>query len=141
MKALRSVEFLVVHHSASNPNTTTVETIYEWHTDPNRKGGPFEGIGYHWVITGDGHTHSTRPITMQGAHAPKVNSRSWGVCLVGDNTKDGMRWNEDQETALLDLIEAVQRIVPGIKVIGHRDTGQATECPGLDMAKWLAGVI
>ena len=137
MKALESIDLLVVHHSASDPRTTTIETIRRWHVDERG----WDAIGYHWVITADGHTHSTRPLTKQGAHAPKANSRSWGVCVVGDNTKDRMRWNEDQETALLDLIEAVQRLVPGVKVLGHRDTGQATECPGLDMAQWLAGVI
>lgn len=137
MKPLSSVEYLVVHHSASNPRTTTLGTIREWHVVERG----WDEVGYHWVITDDGHIHSARPLTKQGAHAPKVNSQSWGVCVVGDNTKIGWAWNEDQETALLDLIDAVEKIVPGIKIVGHRDTGQATECPGLDVTKWLAGVI
>lgn len=137
MKALQSVEYLVIHHSASNPRLTTVGTIREWHV----KDRGWDDIGYHWVVTDDGHIWTGRDLTKQGAHAPKVNSCSWGVCVVGDNTKQGWEWNHDQEDALLELIDAVRVIVPGIKIIGHRDTGQATECPGLDVAEWFKGVM
>jgi N-acetylmuramoyl-L-alanine amidase len=137
MKPLERVDRLVVHHSASNPKTTTVETLYQWHVVERK----WSDIGYHWVITADGKVHPARPLTRQGAHAPKVNSHSWGVCVVGDNTKTGWGWNQDQEEALLTLIEAVEFLVPGIIVLGHRDTGQATECPGLDVQAWLKGIL
>lgn len=136
MKPLAEVRRLVVHHSASDPRTTNVETIRRWHVVDNG----WEGIGYHWICTADGHVHSTRPLTKQGAHAKLANADSWGVCVVGDNTKPGREWNAAQEAALLDLIEAVEKLVPGIEVLGHRDTGQATECPGRDIRAWLKGV-
>jgi N-acetylmuramoyl-L-alanine amidase len=137
MKPLSAVEFLVVHHSASNPRLTTVGTIREWHVADRG----WDDIGYHFCITDDGHLHTARPLVFQGAHAPKVNAVSWGVCVVGDNTRPGWEWNHDQEDTLLELIDAVRVLRPGIKVVGHRDTGQATECPGLDINTWLKGVM
>lgn len=137
MKALTDVQYLVIHHSASPRDTTSVDTIRKWHVEDNG----WAGIGYSWVITADGKIHATRPLTKQGAHAPKVNALSWGVCVVGNNTKPGEGWNEAQEESLLNLVEAVELLVPGIKVLGHRDTGQATECPGLDVRAWLKGII
>lgn len=136
MTLLKEVRRLVVHHSASDPKTTSVETIRKWHVE----GNGWSGIGYHFVITAEGHIHATRPMTVQGAHAKLANAHSWGVCVVGDNTKAGREWNEDQKAGLLDLIEAVETLVPSIEVLGHRDTGQATECPGLDIRAWLQGV-
>lgn len=137
MTPLAGLKYLVVHHSASPRDTTSVETIRRWHVEDRK----WNDIGYHWVITADGKVHTGRPLTRQGAHAPKVNSLSWGVCVVGDNTKPGQRWNEAQEDSLLDLLGAVRLLQPDIEVIGHRDTGQATECPGLDIKTWLNGVL
>lgn len=135
MKPLERVEMLVIHHSASDPRTTTVETIRNWHVIDNG----WSDIGYHWVITADGKINPGRPLTLQGAHAKLVNDRSWGVCVVGDNTRPDRRWNDAQENALLDVIESVLKLIPDVRILGHRDTGQATLCPGLDVRAWLDG--
>jgi N-acetylmuramoyl-L-alanine amidase len=137
MKALGSVKKLVVHHSASNPATTTVELIRRWHVTDNG----WDDIGYHWIITADGRVHTGRSPVMQGAHAPLANSSSWAVCVVGDNTRREWGWNHVQESSLLDLIEAVQFLIPGVEILGHRDTGEATLCPGIDIREWLKGIM
>lgn len=134
---MKAIKYLVVHHTASPRDTTTVDQIRKWHVADRG----WSDIGYHWIITSDGKLHAGRSPVIQGAHAPKVNSESWGVCVVGDNTKPDQRWNALQEETLLTLIDAVEFLVPQIKIIGHRDTGQATECPGLDVESWLKGVI
>lgn len=126
-------KYLVVHHSASPRETTSVETIYGWHV---RDRG-WADIGYHWVITADGEIHPARPLTMQGAHAPKVNPESWAVCVVGDNTRNSEKWSPAQCYSLVRLISAIRLLLPDVEVIGHRDTGQATACPGLDVREWM----
>lgn len=136
MTPLTAVKYLVVHHSASRRDTTSVDDITKWHKDRG-----FSTCGYHFVVEASGAIRPGRSLTKQGAHAPKVNALSWGVCVVGDNTKPDEKWNEAQEEALLNLVDAVELLVPGIVVLGHRDTGQATECPGVDIRAWLRGII
>lgn len=133
MHALMNVRRLVVHHSASS-RETTIDMIREWHQDRG-----FEDVGYHWVIEGDGTIRAGRRPTIQGAHARGANGDSWGVCVVGDNTKPGREWNEAQIASLRRVVEACRALVPGIEVIGHRDVpgGTKTECPGLDVRALL----
>lgn len=133
MKPITTIKYLVVHHSASPRNTTTVDLIHKWHVEDHG----WDDIGYHWVITGDGKTHACRNLSKQGAHAPKVNPISWAVCVVGDNTKPDQSWVTAQEHSLLTLIDAVEFLIPDIQILGHRDTGEATLCPGLDIKTWL----
>ncbi len=139
MNPLANVKRLIIHHSASS-RETTVETIREWHTDPNKKGGPFEGIGYHRIIDGNGTVHATRSLTMQGAHCLGCNHDSWGVLVMGDNTHSDRMWSEVQIEALERFVDAACELVPGLVVCGHRDAvggKTATECPGLDVRALL----
>ena len=134
MKPLADVKRLIVHHSAS-PRSTTVDELRGWH-----KARGFEDIGYHRVIDGNGTVHATRPLTVQGAHALGANHDSWGVCVIGDNTKADRRWSEVQIAALERLVDAAVELVPGLIVCGHRDAvggKTATECPGLDVRALL----
>lgn len=134
MKPLASVKRLIIHHSAST-RETTVETLRGWH-----KARGFNEIGYHRVIDGNGTIHATRGLTVQGAHALGANHDSWGVCVMGDNTREDRRWNEVQIAALERFVDAACEIVPGLVVCGHRDAKggrTATECPGLDVRALL----
>ena len=133
MEHLGQVSNLIVHHSASPRDTTTVEKIREWH-----KARGFEDVGYHWVIESNGEIRQGRLPTVKGAHCKGRNFDSWGVCVVGDNTKPLEAWNLSQEDALLSVIRAVRVMVPGIQIFGHREVqGASTECPGLEFQTWL----
>lgn len=135
MHPLMNVRRLVVHHSAS-AHGVPLELLRQWHKDRG-----FDDIGYHWVIESSGATREGRRLTMQGAHARGANGDSWGVCVVGDNTIEGRRWNEAQIASLRRVVEACRALVPGIEVLGHRDVpgGTKTECPGLDARALLGG--
>lgn len=139
--AIRSMgvpEILVVHHSASPRDTTTLELIREWHTDPRKKGGPFRDVGYHFVIEASGAIRPGRPLPRIGAHAPP-NAKRIGFCIAGDNTVAGENWNGAQIVSAIRLIGAVRLLWPSIDVEGHRDVMAPgyTECPGLDVAEVL----
>lgn len=134
MKPLANVKRLIVHHSAS-PRSTTIDELRGWH-----KARGFSDVGYHRVIDGLGVVHATRPLTVQGAHALGANHDSWGVCVMGDNTRDDRRWTESQVMALERLVDAACELIPGLVVCGHRDAAggkTATECPGLDVRALL----
>ena len=124
---MRPITHLIIHHSAS-ARTTTVKDIREWH-----RARGWTDIGYHWVIDGEGHIRQGRPWEQIGAHVKGHNRNSFGVCVVGDNTRPDRRWTQTQAASLGFLVDAVRVFYPKIQVLGHRDTGAATDCPGLDI--------
>ena len=129
---MRTISRIIVHHSASPPDTTTLEDIDRWH----RSRG-FNGAGYHFVCEADGRIRKGRPIAQHGAHAKGANRDSVGICIVGDNTRENERWTEAQRFALVDLVDALRLVFGPLPVLRHRDVA-ATECPGLDDAEWTA---
>lgn len=128
----RPISALVIHHSAS-PLSTKIEDIRRWHQD--RK---FETIGYHYVITSDGVLHRGRDVNRVGAHAAGHNSHTIGLCLVGDNTKEGSKWTIAQRSMLVLYVRWFQTFYPKADILGHRDLpGATTLCPGLDVRPLL----
>jgi len=129
---IRAFDFLVVHHSAS-PTDTSVAAIRDWHLDRG-----FDDIGYHFIFDRFGIKHPGRPLPIAGAHTKGYNTRSIGVCLIGDNTRTDRLWSQDQVGSLQRFFHGCQLIFPGIEVVGHRDLVD-TLCPGLDVRKLILG--
>lgn len=125
---MRRIDLAVLHHSASPRDATTLEDIDAWH-----RARGWNGVGYHFVLEGDGTLRHGRPVEEEGAHARGQNAHSLGVCLVGDNTRTGEGWSEAQWSALHGLLVALRTVWPGLRVVAHRDLA-ATACPGLDVA-------
>lgn len=135
--SLEQITHVVFHHSAG-PRRQTFEQIERFHVKPKAEGGNgWLAIGYHIVILGDGTLRQGRRLPQQGAHAPGYNTLALGVCLVGDNTKPGEEWSGEQIITARRYIDALDLVAPGLKIIGHRDTGKATACPGVDRASLL----
>lgn len=129
---MRAIDRIVVHHSASDLDTTTAD-IDEWHT---AKG--WSGCGYHFVIEGDGRLVLGRPVDRVGAHVAGHNEGSVGICVVGDNTTLAQRWTQAQVRALKHTVDVLSVMFQGAEVCGHRDMpGAKTECPGLDVRALL----
>lgn len=129
----RSVNLLVIHHSASARNVD-VETIAGWHHERG-----FSAIGYHHVLTGDGIVHPGRDLARAGAHAAGHNTHSIGLCVVGDNTKPSQEWTTAQRNTLVLYVRWFRTFFPAADVFGHRDLpGANTLCPGLDVRALLA---
>lgn len=128
----RSVNLLVIHHSASSLKTRK-EDIEKWHKDRG-----MDGIGYHHVMTADGVLHTGRDMARAGAHAAGHNTHSVGICLVGDNTKEGSGWTTAQKNSLANYVRWFRKFFPEADVLGHRDLlGAKTLCPGLDVRALL----
>jgi hypothetical protein len=131
---MKPITHLIVHHSASPRDSTTLEDLARWHTDPAKPGGPFDAVAYHFVIEGYGRLRYGRHVRWVGAHSAP-NAAKLGVCIVGDQTDPDERWSSTQLATLRLLVVSLRMIVPDLDVIGHRDDQRSgyTECPGLEV--------
>ena len=74
------------------------------------------------------------PRQKWGAHAKtpdnQYNDFGIGVCLVGNF--DVTRPSDEQVKSLSKLVAFLMRTykIPAERVVGHSDTGRATDCPG-----------
>ena len=133
----RSVEWIVLHHSASDFDATIAD-IERWHRERG-----FDDIGYHWVIDRDGLIWEGRSEQIIGAHARGLNAESLGVCCIG---------NFETSEPTPPMVEALIRLLVSIayryqvssqKIIGHQDVcnlrseATPTECPGKQLAQLL----
>lgn len=121
---ITKINNIVIHHSASGRDTTSVDMIRTWH-----KNKGYADIGYHYIITGDGKLHVGRPADQVGAHAYGRNKDTLGICLTGDfNTELPSKLQMDTLIQLVATLAKRHKLNPQA-VIGHRDT-IATACPG-----------
>ena len=130
----RKWKHIIVHHSATEAgNALAFDAAH------NRRG--WEGLGYHFVIDNgtagkqDGQIEvSPRWIKQQdGAHckASNMNTKSIGICLVGNFNYDKM--TRRQMDSLVYLTNTLRRYygIPKGKIHGHGQvTGAKTDCPG-----------
>ena len=135
MNPTNEINRFVVHHSASDPDKTTVADIRKWHVKENG----WDDVGYHRIITGLGMIEEGRDLTYVPAAQAGHNSGTFTVCVIGDNTKAKHMWRREQVSALIRLYAAVRVIWPSIEPFGHRDLSSGTECPGLDIRPMLMG--
>lgn len=138
MKKLKSVDYLVVHCSATTPTMDIGKAeIDKWH----RKRKMLK-IGYHYVIRRDGVLEEGRAHDVMGAHVRGWNDVSMGICLVGGIDKDGTpedNFTDEQKSALRSLLDYLKGHHPDAKVQGHRDfPGVAKACPCFDAGEWYA---
>lgn len=128
---VENIEYLVVHHSATNPNVD-IEDVHRIHLNEG-----FTCVGYHVFIKADGTIQYGRPMDSQGAHAYNSNHNSLSVCLAGYFHKDKVntgQWSDKptgkQLKSLVEILVNWKRKIPqAVKVVGHRELC-ATSCPG-----------
>lgn len=139
---VKSIEFIVVHCSATPPNMDIgVKEIDQWH-----RGRGWSKIGYHIVIRrspgklGGLIEYGDRPLSKPGAHVKNYNYKSLGICLIGgvDNiNKPENNFTQDQFGALLKTVKFLKGIFPNAKVLGHRDFPDVYKaCPCVDIDAW-----
>ncbi len=130
-------EYIIIHHSATAQGDA--ETFRR-----NHKAKGWRDVGYHYVVSNgtykpDGLVETGRTEAENGAHcdADRMNSRSIGICLVGNFDVD--KPTAAQMTSLEKLCRDImtRHKIPVSKVLGHGEVkGAATNCPGknFDMA-------
>jgi len=128
MKQPKTITHIVVHHSASHPNTTPDE-IEKWHIERG-----FSGIGYHKIITADGIIHNARPENQVPASVKNHNKGTLAVCLTGSFNRDIP--TQFQLISLELLIAEWKTKHLSAKVVAHRELAP-TICCGDNLFKWL----
>lgn len=127
---------ITVHCSATPPSQPHVGVVAL--RDMHMAKG-WSDLGYHFVITRDGHWHDGRPITRQGAGVRYYNKDNVHICLVGGVDEGGKpEFNyTDQQMATLRYRISDLCSQYGIKqenIKGHRDwPNVAKACPCFDI--------
>ncbi|XP_055324772.1 peptidoglycan-recognition protein LB isoform X2 [Sitodiplosis mosellana] len=129
----KTVPFVIIHHSHLPPYCNTSELCIGAMQGMQRfhqiDRGWFD-IGYHFAVGGDGKVYEGRGFNVVGAHSPGYNTKSIGICLIGD-------WQEvvppkEMLQAAQDLISyAIEQkyLSTNYTLYGHRQV-RATTCPG-----------
>lgn len=130
-RPLSQVEYLAIHHSATQINYTP-EQIAQDHITKNGWGG----IGYHFVIDKDGIVYYTGDISTARANVANLNEAVIGICLIGNFT-DNESPTPQQLQSTHNLCEFFINYdnLPNIKswdkIRGHKELpNQSTNCPG-----------
>lgn len=138
----RTIELIVIHHSASNPDWTW-KTIHAMHI---LKFKMFSG--YHRTLERDGMLMDGRRIQFRGAHAPP-NANRIGICGIGWNEetypqalsrdaikagwKPGWAWTDQMFDKLIRVhLPYYCQLFPNAMICGHQQT-KPTLCPGFDV--------
>ncbi len=127
-------QVIVVHHSAGNGGFNVIQN---WHVI----GRGWENVGYHYVIEKDGEIVNGRPEHYHGAHTKQVNTKSIGICLVGDFDKDLP--TEEQKESLIKLYNDIIKRHPQLKnsIFPHR-MYKDTHCYGTNLSdSWAFDLV
>ncbi|CAH1099443.1 unnamed protein product [Psylliodes chrysocephalus] len=133
-KMQNPVPFVVIHHSyipAACYNLEDCKTAMQWMQDFHQNNRSWADIGYSFAVGSDGRAYEGRGWSRVGAHAPTYNTKSIGICIIGD-------WREElppekQLTTVQQLITKGIRegyIMNDYKLVGHKQVREGTECPG-----------
>jgi len=110
---------VISHHAVSNSNHTVAD-VDDWHAArwPGFVSTLGYHVGYHYVIELDGTVTQTRRHTEEGAHTIGMNTKSIGVCFMG---------NFDEHMPTPNQIEAwgklygdLRKEYPEIPTLPHR---------------------
>jgi len=125
-------QYIVLHHSlTADGQVVNWQAIRRYHVVERG----WREIGYHYGIEKIGDRYEVlvgRLMNRSGAHCREdyMNSRSLGICLVGDF--DRAPPPAEQWIAALDLVRSLMDtlLIQTANVIGHREVAAYKSCPG-----------
>ena len=138
-------KYIIIHHAYMNDiqDGKSLERIQKYHMNKGWK-----NIGYHYVIEykdGVPICRQGRHETTNGAHTIGFNTKSIGICIVGNYDKHPLEL--DKKDLLLKLLRYLIHAhhIPRTKIIGHRDSYKLRNkpveksCPGnkIDLSQLL----
>ncbi|XP_052870252.1 peptidoglycan-recognition protein LB [Anopheles cruzii] len=127
------IPYVIIHHSyqpaachSKLECIKAMQSMQRFHQDERN----WNDIGYSFAVGGDGRIYQGRGFNVVGAHAPRYNANSVGICLIGDWTAELPP--KTMLAATETVIEYGVRqgiIAQNYTLLGHRQV-RATECPG-----------
>ncbi|XP_026319366.1 peptidoglycan-recognition protein SC2-like [Hyposmocoma kahamanoa] len=123
---------VIIHHTVTGACTTQDSCASQMRSMQNQhmNSNGWADIGYNFCVGGNGQVFEGRGWTTQGAHAPAVNNRSIGICLIGTFTSVNPPAAQLSATQnLISMGMSNGRIQRAHWLRGHRQV-TATACPG-----------
>lgn len=78
---------------------------------------------------------------LRGAHTSQRNSTTFGVAWCGNYEERAAKVQQVESTRwLINHLVEEGWLVPGADILGHRDTGYATACPGRNLYALLDAI-
>lgn len=85
------IPYVIIHHSyipSACFTQESCEAAMRKMQDMHQLQNSWNDIGYSFAIGGDGRIYHGRGYNVIGAHAPRYNNKSIGICLIGDWTSN-----------------------------------------------------
>ncbi|MBS4207498.1 peptidoglycan recognition family protein [Bacillus sp. FJAT-50079] len=124
---------IVIHHSmtAMQLRGSTPQGFANTHIDTNC----WPGIAYPFVIMPDGTIYQCDDLDRRTYHAGDTNTRSIGICVVGDFRKEGAKEvpTTEQMQSVYLLVKELQNTLPKLtRILGHQECPDYSwkNCPG-----------
>lgn len=141
MSKTRNIKYIVIHCTATPPETT-IESMKKYWKEVRGWG---DTPGYHYVIKRNGDIVQLLSETKNSNGVYAHNSSCINISYIGGIDKDGRpvdnRTNA-QKHAMFDKIVELTEKYPGAEPLGHRDfPGVKKACPSFDVKKWLSEYV
>jgi N-acetylmuramoyl-L-alanine amidase len=138
MKTKRDVKFIVIHCTATPPNTT-VESIKRYWKEVKGWG---DTPGYHYLIKADGEILTLLDESKNSNGVYAHNSECISMSYIGGVDSQGKPKDTrtvKQQVAMFSKIVELTHKYPNAKAVGHRDFPDVHKaCPSFDAKTWLA---
>lgn len=136
-RQMLAIKRIAIHHTVTSSSSSAVAHIAKYHVDA--LGWP--GIGYHFVIDGDGAVYQTNELSTVSYHVGEFNAITLGIAMLGDFTNEWPTPGQIRSCNWL-LKELRNNILPlnDLELNQHRDIS-ATSCPGRTAPEWFSQLV
>jgi len=114
---MREIKYIVVHCTATSPNTKAQTILNNW-----RKIG-WKSNGYHWLVDKNGLAVRLQDDKLPSNGVYGHNHHSVNVCYIGGviNGKAVDTRTDEQKGMLETILLEYRKKYPKAKILGHRD--------------------
>ncbi|MHA7822478.1 N-acetylmuramoyl-L-alanine amidase [Chryseobacterium arthrosphaerae] len=136
---MRTINYIVVHCTATQPNAKIEDIKRYWREDLKWK-----SPGYHYMIKANGEILNTLPIDQVSNGVAGWNSQIINISYIGgvdknNNPKDTR--TAEQKASILKLLKELKSKFTKAKIQGHRDFPNVHKaCPSFDAKKEYSGL-
>ena len=127
---MREIKYIVIHCTATQPNTKKEAILNYWKNTLKWK-----TVGYHRLIDANGVVHELAKYEQVTNGVKGYNSQSIHFSYIGGIDEAGRPKDTrtiKQKESLLYLIKQAKKQFPNAIVQGHRDFGVNKACPSFD---------
>jgi N-acetylmuramoyl-L-alanine amidase len=127
---MRDIKYIVIHCTATQPNTKKESILSYWKNTLKWK-----SVGYHRLIDANGVIHELAKYEKITNGVKGFNSESIHFSYIGGIDESGRPKDTrtlKQKESLLYLVKQAKKQFPNAIVQGHRDFGANKACPSFD---------